>query len=242
MNGHYERCRHEGCRLNAQDGAIYCAEHIGASHRCVQTRVKNGVTQRCKKAALRGLDRCEKHGGRLPIQRARHERAEALTAMQRFVRPYEGDLDLMQSFEDEYRRCLGRIAWYDQQLSQLADPQALVWGRTEEKVVRAGEYPGTDTTYAAKVNMFEELQRWERKHLLDMQKVALSVGLEQKRLDLMTAQVDRTYEAIVTALVKLGLDPTDERVREALAEALAPREDPAIAALTVLAEGGGDDR
>jgi len=166
------------------------------------------------------------------------QRATALTAMQRFVRPAEGNVDIMATFEDEYRRCLGRIAWYDEQLANLASPHDLIWGRTEEKQIRAGEYPGTDTTYAAKVHMFEELQRWERKHLLDMQKVALTVGLEQKKLDLIGAQVERTYAAIVTALTKLGLDPTDERVRDALADALAPPADNALLALEAIPTSG----
>lgn len=204
--------------MDRVEGVYYCREHLKTKRQCRMRRKADNA--RCKAPALQGLDLCQRHGGRLPSQAAVVKRTKVLTTMEKYVRPYEGDLDPISVFEMEFRRTIGRIRWYDEQLSLLNSAQDLVWGVTEEKHITASEYPGTDTTYAAKVNMFEEMQRWERKHLVELEKVWIAAKLDERKLQIMRSQVDRTYDQIVRALEKLGLDPKDDRVREALASAI----------------------
>lgn len=224
-------CREADCPNKALKGAWYCPEHIDEVRQCKVRRKTDNA--RCRKTAVRGLDVCVRHGGKLTAQKAVARRSAVLTEMQRFVRPFTGDVDPISVFEAEFRRTLGRIRWYDEQLAALGSAQDLVWGLTEEKRVNASEYPGTDRTYAAKVNMFEELQRWERKHLLDLENIWIKANLDERKLQIMRTQVDRTYAQVVRALEKLGLDPLDEKVRDALAEAILEpmNEDGALLAL-----------
>ena len=184
------------------------------------TRKVGGRTQRCKKQAMLGVEHCDRHGGRLPATKAISERTKPLTAMQRFVRPYEGRLNLMDAFEAEYRRTMGRIAWYDDQLSRLKRKKDLVWGIT--KYESAGGFEGSpNRTYEARVNILEEMQRWERKHLLDLTKVGLAAGIEQQRLDMLGTYVGQMQTMLRRAFEHMGLDMDDPRVKEAIA-AISP--------------------
>ena len=223
-------CREENCDEMALDRAVYCGKHVGQRRRCKKTREVDGRTQRCKKSALIGLDVCEKHGGRFPQSAAQSKRAVALSAMQKFVRPYEGHLDPLTAFEMEYRRTLGWIAWYDEQLAGLADEKDLIWGVTKHEKGTSGGGDGRDgvvnvKTYEARVNILEEMQRWERKHLLDLSKVWINAGLEQKRLDMLGTYLGKVQKMLERALEHLGLDLNDPKVKEAIL-AVDPDNDP----------------
>lgn len=215
-------CKEPGCETPALDQAIFCGAHVGIRRRCSKTRSVDGVEQRCKKQALIGLTTCEKHGGRFPQSQALSKRAVALTAMQRFVTPYEGLLNPISAFEMEFRRCLGRIAWYDEQLGLLASENDLIWGLTKHEKGTSGGGKDNDgvvnvKTYEARVNILEEMQRWERKHLLDLEKVWINAGLERERLDLLRTYAMRTFDLTKTALEALDIDTDDPKVREVLA-------------------------
>ena len=211
------RCKHTGCDRDAIKGAYFCTLHINVKRQC---RAKSKATgERCKRRAMTGLVVCERHGGQFPNSKKVSEKTKALTAMQRFVRPFEGDVDPIGVFEMEFRRCLGRIAWLDDQISAL-DTEDLIWGMTKEERVMAAETPGTNKTYEARVNLLVEMQNWERKHLLDMEKVWIAAKLDTERLSLMRKYVETTYTAVVKALTLLGLDPASEEVQNALQTAL----------------------
>lgn len=212
-------CKEDGCTTPPIDGASYCAKHVGASRRCKFTRVKDGRTQRCKKPARIGLDVCERHGGSFPQAKAQHERAVGLTKMQRFVRPYEGDLDPVNVFEMEFRRTLGRIAWLEGELAEMADVEDLTWGRTKSETITAAEFAGVNTTYEAKLHPYEEMLRWERKHLMEMEKVWITAKLDAARLDLMKSYVEAAYNATLLAVSRLGLDTKDASVRAIIGQA-----------------------
>lgn len=237
----YETCQEDGCEAPPLDQAIFCGAHVGKRRRCLRVRSVEGVEQRCKKQALIGLLTCEKHGGRFPQSAAQSRRAVALTAMQRFVKPYEGVLNPISAFEGEFRRCLGRIAWYDEQLGLLASADDLIWGQTKEENIGAGEYVGTNTTYEARVNILEEMQRWERKHLLDLEKVWINAGLERERLDLLRTYAARTFDLTKQALDALDIDTDDPKVRDILARVFmgdSPQSGPIIDVQQIGVEGG----
>jgi hypothetical protein len=222
------QCRHEPvCNALAMDRAQFCEAHIGEAHRCTRTRTIEGKEQRCKKWARPGLVVCEKHGGRFPSSVAQMERAKGLTAMQRFVRPREGQVSYADAFDEEFRRTLGRIEWLNEAIAGLGDSDvdeegdgedysALIWGKTKQEEIGAGEEPGTNVTYEARVHILEDMLRWERKHLLDIEKIAIGAGLEQQRLDMLKTYAARTATIMANALEALGLDIHDPKVLAAL--------------------------
>lgn len=220
------RCFHvEGdgtqCEYPAISQAYFCTRHIGEPHQCRMKRRSTG--EQCRQTARKGTIYCAPHG-RSPYAKKASERALVLTQMQRFVKPYEGDIDPLSAFEMEFRRTLGRIAWYDEQLALLGSERDLIWGVTKEEHVGAAEFAGTNTTYEAKANLLLELQNWERKHLLDMEKVWIGAKLDEQKLNLMRRYVESAYTAVVKAVKILGLDPGDPKVQEALAVALLGEE------------------
>lgn len=223
-----KQCKEPSCEAWALDQAVYCAAHVGKRRRCKFRRSVDGIEQRCKKQALIGLDVCERHGGRFPQSQALSQRSKALSVMQRFVKPYEGVLNPINAFEMEFRRTLGRIAWYDEQLSLLSSEEDLIWGLTKQEDIGAGEFTGTNTIYEARANILEEMQRWERKHLLDLEKVWIGAGLERERLDLLRVYANRTFELTKNALEALGIDTDDPKVREVLAGVFLGTEAPHV--------------
>ena len=60
------------------------------------------------------------------------------------------------------------------------------------------------------------MQRWERKHLLELTKVGLAAGIEQKRLDLLGTYVSQVQVMVQRAFEHMGLDMSDPRVKEAI--------------------------
>jgi hypothetical protein len=210
-------CSHDGCERPRLDGAIFCGEHVGVRHRCRRKRLIDGKEQRCKKQALVGLLYCEKHGGRFPQSQAQSERAIVFTAMQRFVVPYEGPLNPVGGFEMLFRMCLGKIAWYSEQIALIPDAKDLIWGVTKQENIGAGEFAGVNTTYEARVHLLEELQFRERKHLLELEKVWIGQGLERERLDLLRVYANKTFDLVKQALEALDIDTDDPKVRETLA-------------------------
>lgn len=208
-------CREADCESRVLDGAIYCGEHIGQKRRCKATKPGTDGKVRCKKPALAGLDVCERHGGRFPNPQAVHERSKALTKMQRFVKPYEGELDPLGALETEFRRTLGRIMWLEAEISEL-DPEDLIWGKTEHITATGADgYPSTK--YEARPHLYEEMLWKERRHLLDMEKLWIAAGIEKERLRVMERQVSWTYNKVVDAIRALGLDPFTQENRAILA-------------------------
>lgn len=221
-----EECRHDGCTRPPLDQAIFCGEHIGATHKCKATKPGTDGKVRCKKYALAGLDVCERHGGRFPYAKKQSARSKALTKMQRFVKPYEGELDPVGALEMEFRRCLGRIAWLDEEIGNL-QVEDLTWGKTKHE--SAGGFEGApSTTYEARIHIYEEMQRWERKHLLEMEKLWIAAGIEKERLRLMESQVAWTFNKVVEAMRAMGIDPFSEANRSILAQVFETGPAPAI--------------
>lgn len=219
-------CQHDPCTAPPLDRAAFCGDHIGVSHRCNRTREVEGVMQRCKKQAMMGLLVCEKHGGRFPNNKAQSERSKVLTVMQRFVKPRAAGTTLAEGFTEEFLRTLGRIDWLEEAISGLGsdeDPEDysnLIWGKSKAEEIGAGSgadfTPGTNTTYEAKVHVLEEMLRWERVHLLNVEKLGIGAGLEQQRLDMMKTYASRVATILEGALDALGLDKHDPKVVAAL--------------------------
>ncbi len=213
------KCRFEGCAGKPVRGTYVCADHLDVRTQCVaRVRVIEKSTgevleiRQCKHVALQGTTRCSRHavGG----QRGVAERTKAVSAMRRYVTPYGGEIDPLSAFEMEFRRTYGRILWLENQIGSLESEQDLIWGKTKEELTTVGEFPGTTTTYEARVHLFEQLLQWERKHLLELQKVWIGAKFEENKLALMRSQIDYTFTLVRKAVEVLGFDPDAPDVRD----------------------------
>lgn len=215
-------CKIEGCNEPRSEGAFLCLTHLGEKRRCagiVKTYDDEGnvISERqCKRSARPGNTTCSSHGANSPRAKASAAKAQVLTTMQRFVKPYEGPLDPFMAFEGEYRRTYGRIIWLEDQIANLDSEDDLVWGKTKSEDISATEFAGTNVTYEARINVWEDMLRWERKHLLELNKVAFKMNVEEQRLTLMRQYLEGTYAATLALLRDLGHDTADPLVRARL--------------------------
>ncbi len=195
---------------------------MNAAPRCAATSKATGRS--CRNPAVFGLAVCTKHGGGTPRSLAKHERARALAALDRFVKPLLRDdpgADPLNAFEVEFRRTLGRIRWYDEQLACLATAEDLVWGKTKTEVTTGGPFSGTSITYEAKAQLLHDLQFRERHHLMRLARIALTLPLDSRTSAIQSAQVARLDQVLVDILTELGLDVQSPHVRRVVHEHLA---------------------
>jgi hypothetical protein len=137
--------------------------------------------------------------------------------MTKFVQPISAndpEANPVTAFETEFRRTLGRIRWYDEELSRM-EVKDLTWGMSKEENIGATEFSGVNRTYEAKASAIHELQFRERQHLIAMEKIWLGAKFEQAKLDMQRAyvtQLDSALEDILTALGHKVSDPTVRQV------------------------------
>jgi hypothetical protein len=140
------------------------------------------------------------------------------------------DISPTDALLEEVRYSAGHVAWLRIRVSEL-EAADLVWGVTEEVDKGATEFAGVDTTHAATANMWLELYHRERKHLLDLVKTAISVGIEERRVRLAVAQGSLMNDVIRRILARLSLNPDQsallpvvvpEELRRAAIAATAP--------------------
>lgn len=145
--------------------------------------------QRCTKWPMKGQLVCRNHGGASPQAKAAAERrveiAKAATAVATFGLPRE--IDPRDALLEEVYRSAGAVDWLRQQVQAL-EADAVIWGKAEEVEKQAGEFPGVDTTHKAAVHVWVELYARERKHLVDVAKVAIAAGIEERKVRLAEQQ------------------------------------------------------
>jgi hypothetical protein len=170
-------------------------------------KLKKGRDGTCKRPQGWGTDhpgtgRCKLHGGCAPSSRIAGAEEIARQAVITYGLPR--DIDATDALLEEVHATAGHVAWLREQVRALA-PEALVWGVTETTDKQASEFPGTDTTEGAKPNLWLVLYREERKHLLDVTKAAISVGVEERRVKLAETQGALLNDVIRRILDRLGL-------------------------------------
>ena len=134
--------------------------------------------------------------------------AKAMEAARKAVETYglPRDISPTDALLEEVRYSAGHVAWLRAKVSELQSDD-LVWGVTEEVDKQASEFAGTDTTRSATANMWLELYHRERKHLLDLVKTAISVGIEERRVRLAEAQGSLMNEVMRRIFARLDLTP-----------------------------------
>ena len=193
--------------MRSPDRGRWCPEH--QRRECVSP-CKGGAPCHSPRM-VRGSDKCRMHLGRKAepviagaVMMARAEAAVITYGLPRDISPTDALLE-------EVRYTAGHVAWLREQVQAL-EADALVWGITEEVDRGSGEFAGTDTTRAAAASMWLELYSRERKHLLDVCKAAISVGIEERRVRLAEAQGNLVAEVIRRILARLDLTPAQGKL------------------------------
>jgi hypothetical protein len=180
--------------------------------RCTGNSKRSG--KRCKKSRCVGLDKCAAHCGL--SKQERDARAGAFLANQQAVKAVityglPRDISPTDALLEEVRYTAGHVAWLREMVQSL-DPDVLVWGVTEEAHKTATEFGGVDTTWAAKPSAWLELYFRERKHLLDVTKAAISVGIEERVVRLAEAQGQLVNATIRRILARLELSDAQSKL------------------------------
>lgn len=191
-----------------------------SKERC--TAISRQTGEQCKNASVFGLKVCRFHGGGTKRSKAASARAKVHADMAAFVRPIDAsdpENDPVAAFEIEFRRTIGRIRWYDEQIALLA-PEALHWGETKAEDVRASEFAGVNVTAEARISILVAEQRVERTHLLAMEKVWIGAKLDGRRLEIQQSYVTMLDKALTGVLTALGHDASDPGVRQVVRDQL----------------------
>jgi hypothetical protein len=177
----------------------------GGKPKCTAKAKQTG--KRCKRDPAIGLDKCATHCGLSKAEReAVAERFLAEQKARKAVETYglPRDISPTDALLEEVRYSAGHVAWLRAKVAEL-EAADLVWGMTEQVDKGATEFSGVDTTHAASVNVWLDLYFRERKHLLDLTKTAISVGIEERRVRLAEAQGALMNDVIRRILARLSL-------------------------------------
>lgn len=151
-----------------------------------------------------GFGSCKLHGGATASHTAaaRVEQARQAVATYGLART----VDPAQALLEEVHRTAGHVAWLQAKVAELEEAD-LVWGVTDEVEKTATEFPGTDTTRKAAVNVWLELYRAERKHLTEVCAKAIACGIAERQIKLAEQQGAMLASVIGRILDDLELTP-----------------------------------
>ncbi len=185
--------------MPSPDRGRWCEEH--QRFECTSPR-KGGRGPCHQQHLVRGSDKCRMHLGR----KASVVIGEELARQAVITYGLPRDISPTDALLEEVRYSAGHVAWLRAKVAEL-EAEDLVWGKTEEVDKGATEFAGVDTTHAAAVNVWLDLYFRERKHLLDLTKTAISVGIEERRVRLAEAQGSLMNDVIRRILARLSLSP-----------------------------------
>lgn len=151
--------------------------------------VHGGTTKQAKSAATRNLSR------------ARAEQAVATYGLARDIEPHEAILE-------EIARTNGHVHWLAQVVADLQKDD-LTWGVTSHESGYGAEGPIDKVTHTAAVNAWLGLYQAERKHLVDVCKTAIQVGIAEQQVQLAEQQGQLVVRILqgVFGDPELGLSP-----------------------------------
>jgi hypothetical protein len=144
--------------------------------------------------------------------------------MRRYVNPIplaDPEANPLVAFSMEFRRCIGLIRFYEEQVNKINDERDLIWGKVQEEQIRASEWPGLNVKWAAQENQWLGLLNKERDRLLSLEKVWLSANLGAQQLELLQRVVGSLDFAVQRVLTKLGIDIQDREVRKIVRDELS---------------------
>lgn len=195
-------------------------EDVGLDGKC-GSRKRDGSGDRCTQTAGWGTDhvgtgKCRLHGGATKSHVAAAKTELARQAVSTYGLPRE--VDPAVALLEEVHRTAGHVAWLHEKVQAIGE-EDLVWGVVEEVDKGSGEFTGTDTTSAAKPNIWLELYHRERKHLTDVCKAALAAGIAERQVRLAEQQ-----GALIVGLLQRIFDDLDlSPEQRALIPTVVPR-------------------
>lgn len=147
-----------------------------------------------------GVGACWVHGGRSPeaqtAGKREIERQAAVAATMTYGLPVE--TDPLSALRDELYRTAGHVAWLQAVVGALEhDPQ----GRSGLKQYSTSDDGGTVERPAIWVDLYQR----ERKHLLDVTKTCIAVGIEERRIDAIKEQGAQIATVLRGVLGDLGV-------------------------------------
>lgn len=165
---------------------------------CDAKRKRDG--QPCTGYAVRGATKCRMHLGRKASDViAVHEATKAVVT---YGLPIT--IDPRDALLEEVYRTAGAVAWLQERVESIS-PDDLVWGKTEESDLQATEFPGVNVKREAKPNIWLDLYQRERKHLVEVCRVAIAAGIEERRVRLAEQMGSQLAAVIRAVLGGLGL-------------------------------------
>lgn len=180
--------------------------------RCWATSARTG--QQCGNWPMTDMHVCRIHGGssrnaKRGAQTRKNERL-ALAAVNTYGLPR--DIDPATALLEEVQRTAGHVAWLGDVIQALQQDE-LVFGVseiTERPLKEAGgmestEIMVTETVRSVGVNTWLALYQTERRHLVQVSKVALDAGIDERRVRLAENQGTLLVAAIRQILAALGL-------------------------------------
>lgn len=169
-----------------------------------------------------GIGKCKLHGGNTRNHQANAQMETARRAVVTYGLPREVAPDV--ALLEEVHRTAGHVAWLGEVVAGLEQGD-VTWGQTEETRKGSGEFPGTDVTEKAAVNVWVHLYQAERKHLTEVCKAALAAGIAERQVRLAEQQGTILAGVIGRVLEELNLT-ADQRAR---VPEIVPRELRAVA-------------
>lgn len=169
-----------------------------------------------------GIGRCKLHGGNTKNHQTNAQMEIARRAVVTYGLPREVAPDV--ALLEEVHRTAGHVAWLGEVVAGL-ERDDVTWGLAEEVRKGSGEFPGTDATEKAGVNVWVQLYQAERKHLTEVCKTALAAGIAERQVRL--AEQQGALLAGVIGRVLDALDLTAEQ--RARVSEIVPRELRAVA-------------
>lgn len=185
---------------------------------------------RCRRGAGQGTEhvgigRCNLHGGNT----TNHQIAAQRVLAERAVQTYGARVDIptSQALLEEFAWAVGHVRWLRDIVAEI-DPDALVWGKTEEADKQAGEFPGVDTKRQAAPNVWLDLYHKERRLLLDLAKTIDALKLEQRKVEWAEKQGAQFAAVIQAFTARLGLSAEQAvlvpaALREAIGSVVGPQ-------------------
>lgn len=158
---------------------------------------------------MAGQTVCRMHGGSNPAAinaaQARLEHRKAVLAVETFGLPVE--VDPHTALLEELHRTAGAVQWLGAIVADLKQSE-VAWGIVRRKT--GGEDGGV--TREARLNVWAAEWRLERKHLLEVAKTCVAVGIEERRVRL-AEDAGRQLAAVIRAVLdRLNLTEDQQRL------------------------------
>lgn len=153
----------------------------------------------------KGVGCCKFHGGSTPTGRAAARRQAAEQAVVTYGLPRE--IDPHAALLEELHRTAGHVAWLGQKIAAFeTDGQLKQYGAAT--VVEENGEDGaakTRTLLYEKPAIWVELYNRERRHFAEVAKTCISVGIEERRVQLAEQQGQLIAEVLRGVLTELGV-------------------------------------